>query len=68
MLKDLIRLNRKQQKAKADIVTFNRKKFRFGDWFAEKVIKAVAFLSIAIVILIFIFVFREAFPIFKMDN
>jgi phosphate transport system permease protein len=51
-----------------DLVTFNRKKFRFSDWFAEKVIKAIAFLSIAVVILIFIFVFREAFPIFKMDN
>lgn len=50
------------------IVTFNKKKFRFSDWFAEKAIKAVAFLSIAIVILIFIFVFREAFPIFKMDK
>jgi phosphate transport system permease protein len=53
---------------KEDIVTFNKKKFRFSDWFAEKVIKAVAFLSIAVVILIFIFVFREAFPIFKMDK
>jgi phosphate transport system permease protein len=51
-----------------DIVTFNKKKFRFSDWFAEKVIKAVAFLSIAVVILIFIFVFREAFPIFKMNK
>lgn len=50
------------------MATFNRKKFRFSDWFAEKVIKAVAFLSIAVVILIFIFVFREAFPIFKMDK
>jgi phosphate transport system permease protein len=49
-------------------ISFNRKRFRFSDWFAEKVIKAVAFLSIAVVILIFIFVFREAFPIFKMDN
>lgn len=54
--------------AKSDIVTFNKKKFRFSDWFAEKVIKAVAFLSIAIVILIFVFVFREAFPIFRMDK
>jgi len=53
---------------KEDIVTFNKKKFRFSDWFAEKVIKAVAFLSIAVVILIFIFVFREAFPIFRMDK
>ena len=51
-----------------EMVTFNKKKFRFSDWFAEKVIKAVAFLSIAVVILIFIFVFREAFPIFKMDK
>jgi phosphate transport system permease protein len=50
------------------MVTFNKKKFRFSDWFAEKVIKTVAFLSIAVVILIFVFVFREAFPIFKMDK
>jgi phosphate transport system permease protein len=48
--------------------TFNKKKFRFSDWFAEQVIRAVAFLSIAVVILIFIFVFREAFPIFKIDK
>ena len=53
---------------KEEIVTFNKKKFRFSDWLAEKVIKTVAFLSIAVVILIFIFVFREAFPIFRMDN
>ena len=51
-----------------NVVTFNRKKFRFSDWFAEKVIKGVAFLSIAVVILIFIFVFREAFPIFSIDK
>jgi phosphate transport system permease protein len=50
-----------------DTVTFNKKKFRFSDWFAEKFIKSVAFLSIAFVILIFFFVFREAFPIFRMD-
>ena len=50
------------------IVSFRKKKFRFSDWFAEKVIKAVAFLSIAIVILIFVFVFREAFPIFRIDK
>ncbi len=50
------------------VVSFNKKKFRFSDWFAEKAIKAVAFLSIAIVILIFVFVFREAFPIFRMDK
>lgn len=50
------------------VADFNRKKFRFSDWFAEKVIKMVAFLSIAVVILIFIFVFREAFPIFSIDK
>jgi phosphate transport system permease protein len=55
------------QKVKDEIV-FNRKKFRFSDWFAEKAIKAVAFMSIAFVILIFIFVFREAFPIFRIDK
>ncbi len=49
-------------------VSFNKKKFRFSDWLAEKVIKAVAFLSIAVVILIFVFVFREALPIFKMNE
>lgn len=48
-------------------VTFHKKKFRFSDWFAEKFIKSIAFLSIAFVILIFVFVFREAFPIFRMD-
>jgi phosphate transport system permease protein len=48
-------------------ITFIRKKFRFSDWFAEKFIKAIAFLSIAFVVLIFVFVFREAFPIFRMD-
>jgi phosphate transport system permease protein len=47
--------------------SFAKKRFRFSDWIAEKIIKMVAFLSIAIVILIFIFVFREAFPIFRMD-
>jgi phosphate transport system permease protein len=47
--------------------SFAKKKFRFSDWIAEKIIKMVAFLSIALVALIFIFVFREAFPIFRMD-
>jgi phosphate transport system permease protein len=48
-------------------IVFDKKRFRFSDWFAEKFIKSIAFLSIAFVILIFVFVFREAFPIFKMD-
>jgi phosphate transport system permease protein len=68
MIKDLFGIKSKAQNEAKGIVSFNKKKFRFSDWFAEKVIKAVAFLSIAVVILIFIFVFREAFPIFKMDK
>ena len=67
-IKDYLRLKGGGRNSVEDIITFNKKKFRFSDWFAEKVIKAVAFLSIAIVVLIFIFVFREAFPIFKMDK
>ena len=67
-IKDYLRLKRGGRNSAEEIITFNKKKFRFSDWFAEKVIKAVAFLSIAIVVLIFIFVFREAFPIFKMDK
>jgi phosphate transport system permease protein len=54
-------------KGKAGPVQFAKKRFRFSDWFAEKAIKAVAFLSIALVALIFVFVFREAFPVFRMD-
>jgi phosphate transport system permease protein len=48
-------------------ISFAGKKFRFSDWFAERLIKTVAFMSIAIVALIFIFVFREAFPVFRMN-
>lgn len=48
-------------------VSFAKKKFRFSDWFAERFIKAIAFMSIAFVALIFIFVFREALPVFRMD-
>ena len=68
MVNELIRLKSREQNSAKKNVSFNKKKFRFSDWFAEKVIKAVAFLSIAVVILIFVFVFREAFPIFKMDK
>ena len=46
-------------------IDITRKKFRIGDYLAEKVIKGVAFLSITIIVLIFFFVFREAFPIFN---
>jgi phosphate transport system permease protein len=63
-----MRSNKNQSSAAQNVVTFNRKKFRFSDWFAGKVIKGVAFLSIAVVILIFIFVFREAFPIFRINK
>jgi len=42
-----------------------RKKFRFSEFFAEKLITSVAFLSIALIILIFFFVFRESLPAFK---
>jgi len=63
----LKRSKNKELNSAKEPVSFNKKKFRLSDWLAEKVIKAVAFLSIAVVIVIFIFVFREAFPIFKMN-
>ena len=46
------------------LIDITRKKFRWSDYLAEKMIKGVAFLSITIIVLIFIFVFREAVPIF----
>ncbi len=42
-----------------------KKKLRPSEFFAEKLITGVAFLSIAIIILIFLFVFRETIPIFS---
>jgi phosphate transport system permease protein len=45
-----------------------KRQFRFSDWLAEKVIKAIAFLSITIVALIFIFVFRETLPLFQIKK
>ena len=42
-----------------------KKKMRPSEFFAEKIITGVAFLSIAIIILIFLFVFRETIPIFS---
>lgn len=41
-----------------------KKKFRWSEFLAEKLITGIAFLSIAIIILIFIFVFRESIPAF----
>ncbi len=47
-----------------------KKQMRPSEFFAEKIITGVAFLSIAIIILIFLFVFRETIPIFsgKAEN
>lgn len=45
-----------------------KKKFRFSEFFAEKIISAVAFLSITIIVLIFLFVFRESLPIFNGET
>ncbi|KAF0152569.1 MAG: phosphate transport system permease protein [Ignavibacteria bacterium] len=42
-----------------------RRKFRLSEFFAEYVIKSVAFLSFAMIILIFVFVFKETLPIFS---
>jgi phosphate transport system permease protein len=67
MIGNLLKRKSVDTKIGKEEVSFAVRKFRFSDWFAEKVIKMVAFLSIAIVVLIFIFVFREAFPIFRMD-
>lgn len=72
-------MNRKTSKKKnsdnSDIINsdqtgidITRKKFRVGDYLAEKLIKGVAFLSITIIVLIFVFVFREAFPIFNTSK
>jgi len=53
------------EKWQSERIDITQKKFRIGDYLAEKVIKGVAYLSIAIVFLIFVFVFRESFPIFN---
>lgn len=44
--------------------TLLKRKFRFSEFIAEKIIKSVAFVSFAVIILIFVFVFKEATPIF----
>jgi phosphate transport system permease protein len=46
-------------------IDITKKKFRWGDYLAEKIIKGTAFLSITIIVLIFFFVFRESMPIFS---
>lgn len=41
-----------------------RKKFRPAEYFAERIITLVAFVSLATIVMIFVFVFREALPVF----
>jgi len=62
-------MTKKPKKAKSNrsdtgLIDITQKKFRWSDYLAEKIIKGVAFLSIAIIVLIFFFVFRESLPIF----
>jgi phosphate transport system permease protein len=68
-------MSKKNKKGKKSIINsetglidITRKKFRWSDYLAEKMIKGVAFLSITIIALIFVFVFREAFPIFETSH
>jgi len=63
-----MKIKSRQNKSELNNVSFYKKKFRFSEWFSEKIIKSIAFLSIAFVILIFVFVFRESLPIFHMDS
>jgi len=42
-----------------------RKRFRVGEFVAERVIQAIAFISLATILMIFVFVFREALPVFR---
>ena len=69
MNKQLKRLKEKVKNAgSGSNRSFLKKQFRFSDWFAEKLIKSIAFLSITFVVLIFLFVFRETLPIFKSSS
>ncbi len=43
-----------------------QKKFRWSEFFAEKIITSTSFISFAFIILIFVFVFREALPVFAI--
>ena len=56
---------KKSTENSSGLIDITKKKFRWSDYLAEKIIKGVAYLSITIVVLIFIFVFRESLPIFK---
>jgi phosphate transport system permease protein len=56
------------EKWQSERIDITQKRFRIGDFLAEKIIKGVAYLSIAIVFLIFVFVFRESLPIFNTSK
>jgi phosphate transport system permease protein len=56
---------KKSDPSQSGLIDITRRKFRWSDYLAEKIIKGVAFLSITIIILIFFFVFRESMPIFS---
>ncbi len=55
---------KKSGQSESNLIDITRRKFRWSDYMAEKIIRGVAFLSITIIILIFFFVFRESLPIF----
>ncbi len=40
------------------------RKFRLGEFIAEKIINGVSFVSFTVIILIFVFVFKESLPVF----
>ena len=62
---DIATGNSKKQQSNSFTKENLKKQFRFSEFFAEKIITGVAFLSITIIVLIFLFVFREALPLFK---
>ena len=55
---------KRSDQSDSNLIDITRRKFRWSDYLAEKIIKGVAFLSITIIVLIFVFVFRESLPIF----
>jgi phosphate transport system permease protein len=50
-----------------DITPELRKRFRPGEFVAEKLIATIAFVSLTAILLICIFIFREAWPIFTQE-
>ena len=60
---EIVLLNNTTEKTKKASIELG-KKFRLGEFLAEKIISSVAFISFAIIILIFVFVFKEAVPAF----